>query len=430
MKFSHQTRDFAIGSIPVIGNRENGSIIGLDKDGKTYVEALRENPGREPRNEKEKQLHQALLSGHFLVEDGAEGEAEDKGGIVSAYLHVTQNCNLHCVGCYSYNKDRNASDDADTEKMKLAIRRLCRAGLKTLVISGGEPFLRKDLPELLRTARDGGVERLDIITNGTVLDKEKLLAVKPYVDTIAVSVDGFSAEHDHYIRDEGIFDAVTRSIQLLKSLGMTVSVLPTVHRKNCEYMDDYVAYARGLGAEISFSLLTCPPYSQDDEERNKKEEGEESLSSYLFNDEQLRFIGDKLTHLGQEGIRVLDSPQDMNFSCSRSCGVCRNICSVGFDGSVYPCHMLHYEELILGNIFENDLEDIMRTGKAQQIRSIDVDTFTGCKDCIHKNLCGGGCRARSYFKYGDFRSHDFYCPMTMDFFNRASKLLNDMYGEK
>lgn len=429
MKISEHFRSFQIGKIPVIGQTETGSLIGLDEDGKIFVEKLKADADVFPVTEKETELYEALKDGKYLLSD--EDSEEDAGGITSAYLHITQNCNLHCIGCYSYNKERNHSIDADTNQMKTAIRRLAQAGLKNLVISGGEPFLRSDLPQLLAYAREQGIPRIDIITNGTVLCEEKLKAVKPYVDTIAVSTDGFSEEHDHFIRDRGIYQKVRDAVRQIRSQEIPASVLPTVHRKNLAFLDEYVRYARELDAELSFSLLTCPPYSMDEEETPAKAidgEKEERLSDYLFDEEQLRYLGDKMTHLGMEhGVHVLDSPQDLNFSCNASCGVCRKICSVGYDGTVYPCHMLHYDALKLGNIFEEDLKTIMQKPAAKKIRSLEVDAFESCGTCKYKYLCGGGCRARSYFTHQNFISGDIYCPMTKDYFVRTSAMLEEMY---
>ena len=81
--------------------------------------------------------------------------------------------------------------------------------------------------------------------------------------------------------------------------------------------------------------------------------------------------------------------------------------SVAADGSVYPCHMLHYVPFLLGNAFE-DSTDTLRDSLARFALPA-VDELDGCKDCNKRYLCGGGCRARAYMEYGRADCRDPYC---------------------
>ena len=64
--------------------------------------------------------------------------------VLSAYLHVTQRCNLACAGCYSLDEHRNRLADAPLADMKRAVEGLAAAGLSQLIISGGEPFCKAE----------------------------------------------------------------------------------------------------------------------------------------------------------------------------------------------------------------------------------------------------------------------------------------------
>lgn len=188
-----------------------------------------------------------------------------------------------------------------------------------------------------------------------------------------------------------------------------------MHSKNYCNLQDYVKLSHQLEVGISFSLLTCSPYDK-------------VFKDYIPTEEQLEYLGKELTILGQEGVSVNDMPINSSIDVRKSCEVGTKIVSVGADGSVYPCHMLHDEMLIMGNIFTQPLKDIMQSKIAKELQQLHVDQFEVCNDCEHRYLCGGGCRTRSYYLNQNFTSHDYYCGMTKRFFEDISTMLNEQYS--
>lgn len=414
MRFSKNVVLFSIDGIPVIGNFDNGSLIGLTPEGHAFCQAAARDgvePSRVPREQQE--LFQALVSG-FFFDDPSLPKPEP---VMSAYVHLTQRCNLHCVGCYSLDCQRNRLTDPSAENIKRALKQLAINGCKQVVISGGEPFLREDLAEILRYAREeAGIPGIQIITNGTKITAEALQKVKPYVSGIAVSIDGYSPEQPTYIRDKGIFPSVIRAVEMCRDMGIPTSILPTVHTKNYDRMGEYVKLSEELGVSISFSLLTCSPMDQ-------------ALSRWLPTAEQLTVIAHDLIEIGKRGaVSMNDMPVGDGMDARKSCEIGCKIVSIGADGTVYPCHMLHDPDLAMGNVFETDLAEILDGELARHCRSLHVDNFDGCKDCEHRYLCGGGCRARSYYVHKNLTSHDFYCPMTKTYFDWISKNISSQYS--
>ncbi len=414
MVFSKNTKLFNIEGIPTIGNFDNGSMIGLTADGATFCQQVLEQGIEESQVlEQNRQLYEALKAGGFLV---ASEEQQPAQQLMSAYVHLTQRCNLHCIGCYSLDCQRNRLSDPDLQNVKRTMDQLAKNGCKMVVLSGGEPFLREDLGEIVRYAREvAGISMIQIISNGTRITPEALEQVKPYISGIAVSIDGYSHEQPTFIRDKGIFDSVIDAVVLCRDMGIQTSLLPTVHSKNYDRMKDYVKLSKELQVEISFSLLTCSPMDQ-------------VLSPWLPTEEQLRTIAVELLEIGADGnVSVNDMPIGDGLDARKSCEAGCKIVSVAADGTVYPCHMLHDPELSMGNVFETDLAEIMDGPLAQHCRSLHVDQFEGCKDCKHRYLCGGGCRARSYYVHKNLVSRDFYCPMTQTYFDWISRNLSNMY---
>ena len=82
------------------------------------------------------------------------------------------------------------------EEIKYALSELKRVGVTKVVFSGGETFLRKDIYDMVIYAKEVlNIASIDIITNGTVLNRDELVKVANYVDSIAVSIDGYSKEN-------------------------------------------------------------------------------------------------------------------------------------------------------------------------------------------------------------------------------------------
>ena len=414
MRFNREIIIFNINEIPVIGNFDNGSLIGLTQNGLNFCKQIQLNGIDEEKvPEENRELFMALKESNFFEDDRQENNLHT----MSAYLHITQRCNLHCVGCYSLDNNRNRLQDPSIDDLKRALEQLSYNGCKLLVISGGEPFIRDDLAEIVFYAKQiVKIPNVQIITNGTMVTIEKLKNIKKYVDGIAISIDGYSKCHPTYIRDKGIFDSVIHAVKLCKSCNIVTSILPTIHAKNYNCMMDYVKLSKELNVEISFSLLTCSPLDA-------------VLSRWLPTNEQLRSIALDLVQIGiQDMVSVNDMPIGNGLDVRKSCEVGNKIVSIGADGSVYPCHMLHDTNMIMGNIFESELQDILLADLALYCKSLNVDDFEICKECKHKYICGGGCRARSYYVHKNLTSHDFYCPMTKTYFDWLSENIQKIYG--
>ena len=104
-KFHIDVVKFEVDGISMIGNNRTGALIGLNEDGKKFVEKIYDlNEVEVPKGLE--QLYEALKIGNFF--DDME---KDNNRIISAYLHVTDNCNLHCIGCYSYVEERNKKEE-------------------------------------------------------------------------------------------------------------------------------------------------------------------------------------------------------------------------------------------------------------------------------------------------------------------------------
>ena len=140
----------------------------------------------------------------------------------SVILFVTSTCNLRCGFC-CYAEHLNTSDDIPLADLLTISRTAPR--FRALLISGGEPFLRRDLPEIMSAfVANNGVESISIPTNGWYGDRS-VEATRAFVtanpDTVlsvTFSVDGFAPLHDRVRGRPGTFDRLCRTIRLMEPL--------------------------------------------------------------------------------------------------------------------------------------------------------------------------------------------------------------------
>ncbi len=385
---------FQIDGISILGNFQNGAVIGLDEEGKDYILNNQMVDETKVISSNIAELREALLELDFY-------QHKTEKEIDAAYLHVTDRCNLHCLGCYSFVDSRNEKKDLSTNDFFYILLSLREAGIKKLVISGGEPFLRRDLGEILRYGKEVcNIQYITVITNGT-LDFSLYESSIPYMDEINVSVDGFNKDTE-FIRDKGIMPKVIETIKKLK-VRLTVNLIVTLHKKNKDYMEDYRAFAAYLGVNYSFSIFTAEPEN-------------EMFRDYVLTDEDLFSIEKKLMDLNGE-VSLQDFPVDgFNLVCRKKCEAGNKLISIAADGTVYPCHMLHKEQFALGNVLRQSISDIVfREGNPFQ--HLSVDKMKGCRNCNYKYLCGGGCRGRSYLYYSVLDEKDAYCTMIKNYYS-------------
>lgn len=385
MRFSDDVVTLSPAGLPMVGNLATGGIIGLTSEGARLCAALSEQevfPAEVPQG-----CHE--LVGH-LERGGYLGPAKREATrLDSTYLHVTQRCNLSCRFCYSEGDDRNRLADPPLASLCRAVGLLASLGCARLVISGGEPFLRDDLPELAGRARDAGIPEVVVLTNGLLVDEARVRALRGAVSCVAVAFDGASADAPAPLRGSQNYERLVRAVEVVRDAGIEARILPTLHAANLDDIPRYQRLAEKLGATLGFSLLTAP--------------GDE-LGELRLTSEQLRRLGTRPPAGMRPAGDALD-PSALPALCARSsCGAGRRTLSVAADGTVYPCHMLHVRELALGNAFEGSL------GAPAGMPS--VDDVEECSSCDVRYLCGGGCRARALMATGSLSGRDPYCELS------------------
>lgn len=145
-------------------------------------------------------------------------------------LEVTNRCNLHCRFCFADGGTLPQEPDVETLKQAIAdIARRCEGPL--LQLSGGEPTLREDLPELIRFAKKAGCPYVQLNTNGLRLAESPALAVQlaqAGLDVVFLQFDGTDDAIFRALRGRPLLEEKLRAIQNCGRAGLGVTLVPTV----------------------------------------------------------------------------------------------------------------------------------------------------------------------------------------------------------
>jgi radical SAM protein with 4Fe4S-binding SPASM domain len=169
-------------------------------------------------------------------------------------LELTRRCNNRCLYCYTVwgapelGYDGSGGGELTTTEITEVIARLQdEAPVKTMALSGGEPLLRKDLPEILSLLRDSGVAPV-VITNGTRLTPERVRATMP-VATYEVTLLSHRREvHDQLAGRVGAWNGVVDGMANVTHAGGNLVAVFVATKLNCADLEQTAELAIALGA--------------------------------------------------------------------------------------------------------------------------------------------------------------------------------------
>jgi Fe-coproporphyrin III synthase len=163
-------------------------------------------------------------------------------------LYLSERCNSRCVTCDYW---RHGRADMGLAAVVRLLPSLVRLKTGVVLISGGEPLLNPEWPEIARLLKKNG-QKLWLLTSGLSLAKHAQ-AVSGLFDAITVSLDGADAATYSAIRGLDAFDKVCEGIRAAAATGVPVGVRVTVQRANYRQLGAILERARALGAHhVSF----------------------------------------------------------------------------------------------------------------------------------------------------------------------------------
>ena len=169
---------------------------------------------------------------------------------------VTKYCNYQCKHCCASADLVDTKDELDTKKCKEVLKQLKDFGVEEIYFSGGEPFSRNDILEILKTARNYNIV-CNISTNGSFLT-EKLVKELSKLDLnkVHISLDSNIEDAFNEFRGGKYFEPTINAIKLLKKYNIYVRVGAVIWKKNYQTLEDMIKYLNSLGVdEVVFNWL-------------------------------------------------------------------------------------------------------------------------------------------------------------------------------
>jgi mycofactocin radical SAM maturase len=318
---------------------------------------------------------------------------------VNVTWEITAKCNLHCRHCLSADLGETDAAELDFKQSCAFIDELDRMEVFQINFGGGEPFIRKDFPDILDYAHSKGITTC-VSTNGTMLDENlvsRLSGMK--LLRIQVSLDGATAATNDAIRGAGTFQRILAGIaHLSKQDFPNLSINTVVTRANFHEIEQLCELASHYGANARLSRFRPAGDAKRIWEEFHLDNSQLAWLSEFLSAHRDVLTGDSFFSITKEDRRDLG----LNI-----CGAARMTCSVLPDGSVYPCAFLRNEQFRGGNIARESLNEIWLHSKAfNAIRAIRVEA---CESCTRFFLCHGGCPAVAYFLFKSLNHPDPEC---------------------
>ena len=184
---------------------------------------------------------------------------QEKGSHVPpiALFSITNRCNLHCKGCYSWALHKTSGQEMSREKMMSVLEEARELGILFFALAGGEPFVRR---EVLDITKEFPEIIFLIFTNGLLIDEELLMKMKKQKNIVPVlSLEGYEEETDGR-RGKGVYEGLEKVIQKLKRNGIFYSVSVTLTRNNYESVtdDQFINNLVALGCKLFFFVEYSP----------------------------------------------------------------------------------------------------------------------------------------------------------------------------
>jgi radical SAM protein with 4Fe4S-binding SPASM domain len=317
--------------------------------------------------------------------------------------NLTRACNLRCPHCYM-DGGRKAENELSTDECLGLIDEMSSLGTEMLILTGGEPLLRKDIYDIARYASSLGIWVV-MGTNGVLIsDAVVAKMIECGVQGVAISIDSIDpAKHDQFRGGPDAWEHSVNALDICRANGLQVLVQTTVMDMNYDEIQQLLAFAREKGA-WSFNLYFLVQTGRGQQLNDLSPERTEAMLSDLVDwQDQYRPMlvrskcAPQFKQIAYErGLGGLESG-----GCMAGTGYCR----ITPQGDVTPCP---YMTVVAGNVREQSLGEIWRTSSVlRELR--DPEQLLGrCGRCEFKELCGG-CRCRAHAAFGDYLQEDPAC---------------------
>lgn len=283
-------------------------------------------------------------------------------------LEVTYRCQLACRHCYIPPGASDPARELSLDEIRALLDRLAELGTLFLLLTGGEPFARKDLRSIFDAARDRRFA-VSLLTSGTGADRATLehMAARG-VDSLQVSIFGpDAATHDALTGAAGSFDRALDCLRTSRDLGVRTRAGVTLTRLAEGRLEEIKRLLADEGIPVSLGLYLEP-----------RRDGSR--------DPQTLAVGEEVLRSALESFPPVDAPRLRKKSVEDPpCGAGANTMGIDPFGEVFPCLSLRQR---VGSLRETSVGDLWRISPVlERLRALRVADLEGCPTCPDRGSC-------------------------------------------
>lgn len=346
-----------------------------------------------------------------------------ENSIISISIELTSRCNNSCRHCYNNIKYCDKSSITEELGFKEIIKIIDQAhemGVLWLLLTGGEPLLRKDFSDIYIYAKKKGL-LVSIFTNATLLNNEHIKLFKKFPPRdIEITVYGVTkAIYGRVTGSESNFQKFLNGINLLTENNIPFRLKTVVLNSNFEEFEQIREFCKSRTKDYFHFDFELHLRHDENLEKNEIIKSErlsiEKIIQIEFNDP------DRLNALRKErDILILNEFQNNDDNTLFRCGIGAEGLVVGCDGTLRLCQSLCHKDYTINLKYftlEKSLKILRR--KVKYAKSYNSAFIQTCKTCQIINLCMW-CPARSHLEIGEIdRKIEHFCELAKA---RAKKL--------
>jgi SynChlorMet cassette radical SAM/SPASM protein ScmE len=334
----------------------------------------------------------------------------------SVDLSITHYCNLRCKYCSYFTSAGDVNQDLPKEEWIKFFGELNDCAVMDVCLSGGEPFLREDLGDLIEAIIRNRM-RFRILSNGTLITDQmaSFLASTRRCNGIQVSIDGSIPTTHDACRGDGNFLKAMQGIEHLLRHQLPATVRVTIHKQN---VGDLERIAQFLLEEIGLPQFSTNSASymglcrQNAEQVILTPEERSHAMTVLLRLTQKYHgriganagpLAEARSWLEMERIRNEGREPAPGKGWLTGCHGPMSKIAVRADGVMVPCDQVAHLEL--GRINRDDLREVWQNhpklNRLRERQNIPLSDFEYCRGCDYVNYCTGSCPALAYTLYGE-----------------------------
>lgn len=403
MKYCKGLRIIKKGNVYILNNKYNGQWMKLTDEVYKWMNIAIESEMEQEAflqqfNKNSRQYMQDIVK--HLKELGIiiEKEVQEKqdGCWKYAEFAITSQCNLCCKHCCVSEMEKQRQPKK--QEIIQVIDQLASCQIDELTFTGGEPLIRNDFEEIIEYAK-GKFNKLYLMTNGTLITKEKALFIANHFDGVSISLDGYDPVSCESIRGKNVFEKVRQAVKALHACGVEhVSLSMVINTYTYKHDEEFI--------ELNKKWDTTPIFRRFAPTGRGKEYADEIFETLLFHKETK-----------QEASNCIDG-QGENSSAESSitttiCNALEKKVFIGSDLHIYPCGALYMEEfcgdpiLEIANLYLYMKDKLYKnTESYSKYMSILPERFSDCQSCAVNIFCNE-CPTYMYLykKYGYFEQY-------------------------